>query len=275
MPCSQIPAGRRHQAIRCLTCCLPSHLRRRLPRQFDVGTQSHSLQPRCLRFAARVTPAPRKTRFRLAANLDRMGLDTHRTPKMVSVIQFIHPPSPSFPSAQVIQAAVRITRPQPTDSLTPSGSRRPALVHRSNSRQIAPASDPIHLLTANETGIPSSAVRLRMLHASRASTDCASDDVATTIAPPTACASTDRTCSCPHHATPRHDHRVRGSTMPGLRAGKFTDGRDVARPLSDQGVAEATQNPSVALPSSVRLQLPVPRRIVRPGSRAPRWPAMA
>jgi hypothetical protein len=95
-PEAQIPAGRRHQAIRCLTCCLPSNLRRRLPRQFDVGTQSHSLQPRCLRFAARVTPAPRKTRFRLAANLDRMGLDTHRTPKMVSVIQFIHPPSPSF-----------------------------------------------------------------------------------------------------------------------------------------------------------------------------------
>ena len=96
MPCSQIPAGRRHQAIRCLTYCLPPHLRRRLPRQLDVGTQSHGLQPRCLRFAARVTPEPRKTRFRLAANLDRMGLDTHRTPKMVSVIQFIHPPSPSF-----------------------------------------------------------------------------------------------------------------------------------------------------------------------------------
>ena len=29
---------------------------------------------------------------------------------MVSVIQFIHPPSPRFPSAQVIQAAVRTTR---------------------------------------------------------------------------------------------------------------------------------------------------------------------
>jgi hypothetical protein len=110
MPCSQISAGRRHQAIRCLTCCLPPYLRRRLPRQLDVETQSHSLQPRCLRFAARVTPAPRKTRFRLAANLDRMGLDTHRTPKMVSVIQFIHPPSPSFPSAQAVQAAAWTTR---------------------------------------------------------------------------------------------------------------------------------------------------------------------
>jgi hypothetical protein len=32
-PEAQIPAGRRHQAIRCLTYCLPSNLRRRLPRQ--------------------------------------------------------------------------------------------------------------------------------------------------------------------------------------------------------------------------------------------------
>ena len=125
MPCSQIPAGRRHQAIRCLTCCLPSGLRRRLPRQLDVGTQSHSLQPRCLRFAARVTPEPRKTRFRLAANLDRMGLDTHRTPRMVSVIQFIHPPSPSFPSAQVKQAAARTTRTPLSHNRTPPSPRQP------------------------------------------------------------------------------------------------------------------------------------------------------
>ena len=132
MPCSQIPAGRRHQAIRCLTYCLPPHLRRRLPRQLDVGTQSHGLQPRCLRFAARVTPEPRKTRFRLAANLDRMGLDTHRTPKMVSVIQFIHPPSPSFPSAQAVQSAARTTRTQPPESPTPSPSRQPTSRHPSN-----------------------------------------------------------------------------------------------------------------------------------------------
>ena len=36
-------------------------------------TQSHGFQVRCLRFAGRVTPAPRKTRFRLLARLYRVG----------------------------------------------------------------------------------------------------------------------------------------------------------------------------------------------------------
>ncbi len=36
----------------------------------------HSLRPRCLRFAGWVTPPPRKTRFRLVANLSRAGLGT-------------------------------------------------------------------------------------------------------------------------------------------------------------------------------------------------------
>ncbi len=35
--------------------------------------QSHGFQARCLRFADRVTPAPRKTRFRLMARLYRVG----------------------------------------------------------------------------------------------------------------------------------------------------------------------------------------------------------
>lgn len=45
-----------------------------------------------------------------------------------------------------------------------------ALVHIPNSQQIAPANASIHILTAHETGIPSSVMRLRMSHASRAST---------------------------------------------------------------------------------------------------------
>ena len=45
-----------------------------------------------------------------------------------------------------------------------------ALVHRPNSRQIAPANASIHILTAYEAGIPSSTMRLGMLHASCAST---------------------------------------------------------------------------------------------------------
>lgn len=44
------------------------------------GAQSHGLQAHCLRFAAGVTPRPRKTRFRLAANLGRAGVATRWIP---------------------------------------------------------------------------------------------------------------------------------------------------------------------------------------------------
>ena len=50
-----------------LRCCLPSPPTRRLPRLEHFGVQFRSLRARCLRFAARVAPTPRKTRFRLAA----------------------------------------------------------------------------------------------------------------------------------------------------------------------------------------------------------------
>ena len=44
------------------------------------GAQSPGFRTRCLRFAGWVTPPPRKTRFRLPAQLYRMGLVTHRIP---------------------------------------------------------------------------------------------------------------------------------------------------------------------------------------------------
>jgi len=46
---------------------------RRLPRAEDFGARSHGIGTRCLRFAGRVTPPPRKTRFRLLAKLCRAG----------------------------------------------------------------------------------------------------------------------------------------------------------------------------------------------------------
>ena len=56
-------------------CCLPhiphavgSHDNR------PFGALSHGLHTRCLRFAVRVAPTPRKTRFRLPATLCRAGL---------------------------------------------------------------------------------------------------------------------------------------------------------------------------------------------------------
>jgi len=42
--------------------------------------QSHGFGTGCLRFAGRVTPTPRKTRFRLLARLFRTGLITRRVP---------------------------------------------------------------------------------------------------------------------------------------------------------------------------------------------------
>ena len=41
------------------------------------GAQSRGLRAPCERFAPWVTPGQRITRFRLAADLGRMGLDTH------------------------------------------------------------------------------------------------------------------------------------------------------------------------------------------------------
>jgi hypothetical protein len=42
--------------------------------------QSHGFGTGCLRFAGRVAPTPRKTRFRLLARLSRTGLTTRRVP---------------------------------------------------------------------------------------------------------------------------------------------------------------------------------------------------
>ncbi len=66
LPCSPTPAGPTHQAIT---------MRRRGPRCVqDEGSrirtfeaQSHGFGTGCLRFAGRVAPTPRKTRFRLLA----------------------------------------------------------------------------------------------------------------------------------------------------------------------------------------------------------------
>ena len=46
--------------------------------------QSRGLSARCLRFAARLTTEPRKTRLRLVANLCRTGLGTRRVTFKVS-----------------------------------------------------------------------------------------------------------------------------------------------------------------------------------------------
>ena len=64
------------------------------------GAQLRGLRAPCERFAPWVTPGPRITRFRLAADLGRMGLDTHRVSNKVSKITSRHlvPLDRAFPA---------------------------------------------------------------------------------------------------------------------------------------------------------------------------------
>jgi hypothetical protein len=79
LPCSPTPVGPTHQAIM---------MRRRGPRTDHdegscirpFGAQLHGFGTGCLRFAGRVAPTPRKTRFRLLARLFRTGFATRRVP---------------------------------------------------------------------------------------------------------------------------------------------------------------------------------------------------
>ncbi len=75
---SSTPEDSRHQATTVPRVLPSAVLTTSAPRcgPFEAGLPS--LCPRCLRFAARVTPRPRKTRFRLVANLGRAGLHTCR-----------------------------------------------------------------------------------------------------------------------------------------------------------------------------------------------------
>ena len=79
---------------------LPSNARRRPSHSMHCGAQSRGLRAPCERFAPGVTPGPRITRFRLAADLGRMGLDTHRVSNKVAKITSRHlvPLDRAFPA---------------------------------------------------------------------------------------------------------------------------------------------------------------------------------
>ena len=90
---------------------LPSNARRR-PSPMHVGAQSRGLRAPCERFAPWVTPGPRITRFRLAADLGRMGLDTHRVSNKVSKITSRHlvPLDRAFPAHALVHNPSAATR---------------------------------------------------------------------------------------------------------------------------------------------------------------------
>ena len=100
---------------------LPPNARRRPSHSMHFGAQSRGLRAPCERFAPWVTPGPRITRFRLAADLGRMGLDTHRVSNKVSKITSRHlvPLDRAFPATRV---GARIRSP---DAKGPSGASSP------------------------------------------------------------------------------------------------------------------------------------------------------
>ena len=85
-----------HTACR---CGLPLLAQRRLPRLGSFEAQSHGPHTRCLRFAGRITPPPRKTRFRLSATLCRTGCFLLQGPneRFQPCLTTSPPPFPSFP----------------------------------------------------------------------------------------------------------------------------------------------------------------------------------
>ena len=120
---------------------LPSNARRRPSHSMHFGAQSRGLRAPCERFAPWVTPGPRITRFRLAADLGRMGLVTHRVSNKVSKITSRHlvPLDRAFPAHALVHDS-KLTVNDPN----PEASHRPILY---------------------DSGRPSSVIWFRTLHA--------------------------------------------------------------------------------------------------------------
>ena len=79
------------------------------------GAPSRGLRAPCERFASWVTPGPRITRFRLAADLGRMGLNTHRVSNKVSKITSRHlvPLDRAFPAHALVHGCPALLRKAP------------------------------------------------------------------------------------------------------------------------------------------------------------------
>ena len=90
-----------------------------------VGAQSRGLRAPCERFAPGVIPGPRITRFRLAADLGRMGLDTHRVSNKVSKITSRHlvPLDRAFPAHALVHESKLTATILTTNTLPADGVR--------------------------------------------------------------------------------------------------------------------------------------------------------
>ena len=101
------------------------------PRTQCISGLNHAaLRAPCERFAPWVTPGPRITRFRLAADLGRMGLVTHRVSNKVSKITSRHlvPLDRVFPAHALVHKS-KLTGRIPTDGASPTHGVRVRPAH--------------------------------------------------------------------------------------------------------------------------------------------------
>ena len=96
LPCSPTPAGPAASGLFRCPGTAPTASTAEAPASIAFEAQSHGFGTGCLRFAGRVAPTPRKTRFRLLAKLFRAGLITRRVPsKGFTMYPTFDPPFPS------------------------------------------------------------------------------------------------------------------------------------------------------------------------------------
>src|SRR3990172_8270313 len=109
-----------YQAIR-YAHAAPAESTTKAPAFGSFEAQSHGLGTRCLRFAGRITPPPRKTRFRLPARLYRTGLIPAGFQSKVSELSITsRPPLPSFVAQRFLS---RSSCPQDSHPATQNGRK--------------------------------------------------------------------------------------------------------------------------------------------------------
>jgi len=117
MPCFRTPADRLSLAIAVQTMLPSARLTASAPHYRTIEAQSRGLQTPWIRFAARVTPVPRNPRFRLVANLCRMGTfhptGSHLEVSMASILLRHIPSHQALPGAITLSVRFHCFRPCP------------------------------------------------------------------------------------------------------------------------------------------------------------------
>src|SRR5947209_15268830 len=109
VPCSPTPAGPTRQALR-RSRHGPRYVHNEGSHENPpFGAQSHGLGTRCLRFAAWVSPGPRKTRFPLVAPLrDGIGYPQDSNERFPRYFLTSLPPSSGLPGARTFRNRINL-----------------------------------------------------------------------------------------------------------------------------------------------------------------------